>query len=211
MLLDREDCFLLIIDIQERLAPAVSRSGQVTSNARRLVQAAVRLDIPVLMTAHCPDKIGPVLPALTDLVPDDAILPKVHFAAQREAGCAARFAELGNPTAMRRRILSNWDAKFGRLNPLVHWERLSPELLERALQRIPPSHWHCLFQRLLDDLQHHRSGLPDLILFPREGHYRLIEIKAPGDRLQKNQQRWMRFFADHDIPHQVSHITWLTT
>ena len=95
MLLDRRDCFLLVIDIQERLAPAVSQSGPVIANARRLVQAAVRLDIPVLMTAHCADKIGPVLPALTDLVPDNAILPKVHFAAQREAGCAARFAELG--------------------------------------------------------------------------------------------------------------------
>ena len=94
MLLDREECFLLVVDVQERLAPAVLRSEEVVANAERLVRAAARLEVPVLMTEHCAAKIGPALPELRQLVPEDAILPKVHFAAGREPGCAARFAEL---------------------------------------------------------------------------------------------------------------------
>ena len=47
------------------------------------------------MTEHCAAKIGPVLADLRQLVPEDAILSKVHFAAQREPGCAARFTQLG--------------------------------------------------------------------------------------------------------------------
>ena len=95
MLLDREDCFLLIVDVQERLAPAVLERDQVVANARRLVAAAQRLGVPVLMTEHCADKIGPLLPELRSLVREDQILPKVHFAAAREPACAARFSQLG--------------------------------------------------------------------------------------------------------------------
>lgn len=95
MLLDRKDCFLLIVDIQERLAPAVLKREEVIGNAGRLIRAATRLEVPVLMTEHCASKIGPVLADLRRLVPEDAILPKIHFAAQREPGCAARFARLG--------------------------------------------------------------------------------------------------------------------
>ena len=94
MLLDREDCFLLIVDVQERLAPAVLELGLVVANARRLVAAAQRLKIPVLMTEHCADKIGPLLPELRSLVPEDAILPKAHFAAAREPACAVGFSRL---------------------------------------------------------------------------------------------------------------------
>ncbi len=94
MLLDREDCFLLIVDVQERLAPAVLEHGLVVANARRLVAAAQRLRVPVLMTEHCADRIGPLLPELRSLVREDQILPKVHFAAAREPACAARFSQL---------------------------------------------------------------------------------------------------------------------
>ena len=94
MLLDRQTCFLLVVDVQERLAPAVLERERVVANAVRLVEAAKRLKVPVLMTEHCAAKIGPVLPELRDRVAEDAILPKVHFAAAREPACAARFSEL---------------------------------------------------------------------------------------------------------------------
>lgn len=94
MLLDRNDCFLLVVEVQERLAPAVLDHERVVANAARLVDAAKRLGVPVLMTEHCAAKNGPVLPGLRDRVPEDAILPKVHFAAAREPVCAARFSQL---------------------------------------------------------------------------------------------------------------------
>ena len=68
-----------------------------------------------------------------------------------------------------------------------------------------------MFERLLADPRNHRTGLPDLIRFwPAEQRYAMVEVKAPGDKLQDNQIRWLQFFAQHGIPAQVCHVTWHT-
>jgi hypothetical protein len=61
----------------------------------------------------------------------------------------------------------------------------------------------------LFDPRENRNGFPDLIAFgERPGDYRMIEVKAPGDRLQGNQKRWLRYFAQHDIPASVAWVDW---
>ena len=116
-------------------------------------------------------------------------------------------------TALEQGNLNQWvwrhfHKKSGIANPLVQWEALPEPLLELALKRIPTTHWLALFRRLLRDIAQHRSGLPDLILFPATGGYELVEVKGPGDRLQQNQQRWLAYFANHQIPHRVLHVEW---
>ncbi len=88
---------------------------------------------------------------------------------------------------------------------------LNEELLQKALSVIPAQHLKLIFQRMLDDLRHHTSGLPDLIAFDisSEGtRYQMIEVKGPNDRLQDNQVRWFEFFAHYGIPTQVLHVQW---
>ena len=63
---------------------------------------------------------------------------------------------------------------------------------------------------VISDLRNNSSGFPDLVHFPAVGGYRLIEVKGPGDSLQKNQQRWMQYFHQHGIPHQLARVTWQT-
>jgi hypothetical protein len=101
-----------------------------------------------------------------------------------------------------------WQAKSGRMNPLVNWPVLSLEIIELALQRIPYSDWIVIFKRILLDLRNNRAGFPDLVLFPANGGYQLIEVKGPGDSLQKNQQRWMHYFSEHEIPHCIAWVQW---
>jgi hypothetical protein len=103
---------------------------------------------------------------------------------------------------------SCWQDKSGRMNPLVNWQALDLEILELALQRIPFGHWMKIFERILLDLRENRAGFPDLVLFPAAGNYQLIEVKGPGDSLQKNQQRWMQYFAQHGIPHAIARVHW---
>ncbi|MBB3062898.1 VRR-NUC domain-containing protein [Microbulbifer rhizosphaerae] len=125
----------------------------------------------------------------------------------RRAAFEQRLAELDSDS-LARRVWQHYREKQGIANPLVAWEALPKALLELALARIPAEHWRQLFQRLLSDIAHHRSGLPDLILFPAAGGYELVEVKGPGDRLQQNQLRWLAFFAEHQIPHRVLHVEW---
>ncbi|WP_308364472.1 MULTISPECIES: VRR-NUC domain-containing protein [unclassified Microbulbifer] len=125
----------------------------------------------------------------------------------RRAAFEQRLAELDS-NSLAHRVWQHYREKKGIANPLVAWEALPETLLELALTRIPADHWRQLFQRLLSDIAHHRSGLPDLILFPATGGYELVEVKGPGDRLQQNQLRWLAFFAEHQIPHRVLHVEW---
>ncbi len=44
---------------------------------------------------------------------------------------------------------------------------------------VPAGHWRLLFNRLLDNLGHNATGLPDLVQFwPQSRRYKLIEVKG---------------------------------
>jgi hypothetical protein len=76
------------------------------------------------------------------------------------------------------------------------------------LHCIPAAHLSSIFKRMLSDLERNSSGFPDLVQFyPNERRYRFIEVKGPGDRLQDHQRRWMKHFAEHEIPAAVCHVS----
>jgi len=131
-----------------------------------------------------------------------------EFCEKRAALIEARFKELDDPLRFSARVWEFYESRFGIMNRLVSWQYLSEELLSLALIRIPVNHWRKLFDRMLKDLRNHTSGLPDLILFPKAGEYEMLEIKGPGDAVQKNQRRWMQYFSEHAIPYRVVHIRW---
>ena len=94
MLIGRDTSFLLIVDMQERLVPAVEHHDRVVTNAARLMTGAARLEVPVLLTEHYPKGIGPVVPALRERAPTNSVLAKIQFCALSEPACAKRFAAL---------------------------------------------------------------------------------------------------------------------
>ncbi len=132
------------------------------------------------------------------------------FCTQRHAAIADRLDAVQTRDDLTARVLDTFDAKYGLANPMTHWPALDRDTLQLALERIPLAHWHAVFTQLLSDIASYRAGLPDLIHFPAAGHYELVEVKAPGDRLQQNQLRWMRHFDKHGIPHRVVHVRWTT-
>ncbi|MNG19705.1 VRR-NUC domain protein [compost metagenome] len=88
---------------------------------------------------------------------------------------------------------------------------LDETLLEQALACLPALHLKHCFERLLEDIQSNRAGMPDLIQFwPEQQRYRMIEVKGPGDRLQDNQLRWIDFCSEHGLPVEVCHVRWIT-
>lgn len=106
-------------------------------------------------------------------------------------------------------ILRNYECKRGVQSPFVFWGLLSEPLLCLALDCIPAHHLEIFFERLLSDLRANRSGFPDLVRFwPSERRYELVEVKGPGDKLQDNQIRWLRYFYEHGIAARVCHVRW---
>lgn len=62
--LDRETSALLVIDFQSRLMPAIAEGDAVVANARRLIDGAELLGVPVLFTEQNADGLGPTIAEL---------------------------------------------------------------------------------------------------------------------------------------------------
>ncbi|MFA7430990.1 MAG: hydrolase [Rhodospirillaceae bacterium] len=85
---------LVIIDVQERLCPAMDDPRRVLHNGARLIKGAQRLNVPVLATEQYPQGIGPTMVDLRSLLPDDAVIQKMTFSAAREPALIARLRSL---------------------------------------------------------------------------------------------------------------------
>ncbi|MDW8337331.1 MAG: isochorismatase family protein [Tepidimonas sp.] len=77
MLLDANDCQLVLVDYQARLMPAIAHGEQVLERARRLVALARLFEVPVWGTEQVPDKLGPMPPELRQACRQ--VLPKAAF------------------------------------------------------------------------------------------------------------------------------------
>ncbi len=63
-LMGRTNTALLLIDVQEKLAPRIAGHERVIWNAGRLLDGASLLDIPVVCTEQYPEGLGPTVPEL---------------------------------------------------------------------------------------------------------------------------------------------------
>ncbi len=138
--------------------------------------------------------------------PADLFWP--DFVARRETAIQAKLKALESGD-YRRLIRKTWQEKSGIHCALIHWEVLTPELLDLCLTQIPAQHLQSIFAHLLKDLRHHRSGMPDLTVF-ENGSYRLVEVKGPGDRLQDHQRLWLEAFCAMGVDVSVLHVKYGT-
>ena len=79
--LDRDGSILLVVDVQERLAPHVADADAMVARAGALVAAARRLAIPMFLTEHCPAQLGPVVAPLRKAFDAANIFAKTRFGA----------------------------------------------------------------------------------------------------------------------------------
>ncbi len=79
--LERQETLLLVIDIQERLAPVIDGKDRVIANTKILIEAAKTMDFPLLATEQYPKGLGRTVPVLLDLIGEERILSKNSFTA----------------------------------------------------------------------------------------------------------------------------------
>jgi nicotinamidase-related amidase len=94
MLIHPHKSCLLIVDIQEKLAPAIHESEEVIRNTRWLAEIAQKLNVPVLISEQYPQGIGHTVPEIAELVPKEDVLEKVHFSCMSEPACNERINKL---------------------------------------------------------------------------------------------------------------------
>ena len=79
--------FLLMIDMQERLLPAIFNKDEIIKNSVRILTAARELSVPMIATEQYPKGIGATIPELKNLIPEDTtIMEKVEFSCCAASG-----------------------------------------------------------------------------------------------------------------------------
>ena len=83
--LNQEDTILLIIDVQDRLTPAIYDQASIISRTIVLLQAAAEMNMPVLLTEQYPRGLGATVTAIRELLaehlPDAQNFEKLTFSA----------------------------------------------------------------------------------------------------------------------------------
>ncbi len=84
MLIHPDQSCLLVIDIQERMAPVIHQAEQVVANCAWLIDIANRLKVPVLATEQYPRGLGTTLPTIRERIQLENIIEKIHFSAMSD-------------------------------------------------------------------------------------------------------------------------------
>lgn len=91
MLLDAGKSSLLIVDVQERLLPAMCAPEQVVEKSSILLAAAKALDVPITVSEQYPKGLGHTVAALKDACGNAPVFEKLAFSCWRDDALKAHF------------------------------------------------------------------------------------------------------------------------
>lgn len=73
----KEDCVLVVIDVQDRLMPVICNKEAILQNISRLIKFSQLLDIPIVITEQ--EKLGSTLSGIIDEALKIPPTEKIHF------------------------------------------------------------------------------------------------------------------------------------
>lgn len=100
MLIRAPDSALLVIDMQERLVPAVQAPAKTIANTRLLLTAAKCTDVPAILTEQYPEGLGKTVPEIKNAAGGSQVLPKLHFSCMEDPVIAKAFQAFGRKQAI---------------------------------------------------------------------------------------------------------------
>src|ERR1017187_9808771 len=84
--LTRAKAGLVVVDMQERLLPAIFEQQRVVQNTVRLIQGGTVLQVPIFATEQYRKGLGPTVPEVAATIPGFAPMEKLAFSACGAAG-----------------------------------------------------------------------------------------------------------------------------
>ena len=97
MLMDAENSVVVVIDVQERLAPAISDLDRVLQSHELVLKTAVELSVPVFVTEQYPKGLGHTIERFKGFYNSEHVFEKLSFSS---VGCTPFMEAL---TALGRR------------------------------------------------------------------------------------------------------------
>ncbi|GAK86736.1 isochorismatase [Vibrio ponticus] len=85
-MLNKEDTGLIVVDIQGKLASLVDDSETLIANCSKLIQGAQALGLPIIWLEQNPEKLGPTVDSISELMGEQAPITKFTFDGCSEVG-----------------------------------------------------------------------------------------------------------------------------
>lgn len=99
-ILNRDNSVFVIIDIQERLVPAMKQRQKVYDNCGHLLEVSKLLHVPVVLTEQYPKGLGPTVNEIKDNLPSYEPLEKVTFDCCKGDGFLEKISSFGKRQIM---------------------------------------------------------------------------------------------------------------
>ena len=93
-MLDIQNCCLVVIDVQGKLAQLMYNKESLFKNIQILIQAAKILNIPILWCQQCPQSLGPTVPQIAQFLADIEPINKASFSCCGSDRFNAKLTEL---------------------------------------------------------------------------------------------------------------------
>jgi len=93
-MLDREHTALVIVDVQGKLARIMHDKENLFKNIRILIQGVKLMGLPIIWMEQVPEKLGPTIPEISELLTDMKPIAKSAFSCARSKEFNRRLEEL---------------------------------------------------------------------------------------------------------------------
>ena len=93
-MLESKTTILVIIDVQGKLAQIMHDREDLVKNLQILISGAKLLETPIIWMEQLPDKLGPTIPEIQELLPDIEPIVKDVFSCARNEEFNGRLQEL---------------------------------------------------------------------------------------------------------------------
>jgi len=94
MLLKKEDSLLLLVDVQEKITPAVLNPDAFIACCEWLLQLAQRMNVPILVSEQYPKGLGSTLSQFSPYLLQADCIEKIHFSSMHEPAYLDRLTQL---------------------------------------------------------------------------------------------------------------------
>lgn len=93
----RENCLLLIIDIQQSMVKVMTRAEEVVFRVNQLCRAAEELEVPIVLTEQYKKGLGPTIPEVAGKISSPVVFEKEYFSPCLEPGFTDALKAYGRP------------------------------------------------------------------------------------------------------------------
>lgn len=94
MLISKNECCFLLVDVQEKLFPFIHQHQQLAENCEWLLKLARELNIPLVVSEQYPQGLGHTLPVFKEYLTPSSILEKVSFSCAGDEACVKHLEKL---------------------------------------------------------------------------------------------------------------------